>query len=502
MAMSLLAIVVVSGALVTTRLAEDRLVDQVDRRLDGAAAPFDRGIDRGFDFRAPLSDPSSAQGAPPLRGPNGFNEFFVAAIDASGTVRVLGRPNIITGTSQNPPSLDVGQARTAAERTAGPFTVDAQHGDHSYRVIARSRADSDTILVLAAPLDTVEASTRELRTIAFIVAGIILAVLVLMTWWVLRLGIRPLKRMASAAVTIDDDDLTQRVPEAAPGTEAGDLSHAINTMLGRLEEAFGARAATDARLRRFVGDASHELRTPVQTIRGYAELFAAGGLADADQLEDAMRRTRLESERMARLIDDLLTLARFDQSRPIEHRPVDLAAIARDAVADAKVTASARTIDLDVAGDCSVAGDDALVRQVFANVVGNALVHTPDSAPITLTVRGGPDSVKVAIRDTGPGMDRDTADRAFERFVRADPARTRAHGGSGLGLAIVHDAVAAHGGHIRLESSAEFGTLVEFDLPRFGPGHRDASGTRPATEVEEHPDREDEDENADPGVDS
>ncbi len=129
---------------------------------------------------------------------------------------MVGRPNVVSPSDRSTPLLRVGQARQSAEEVAGPFTVAAKHGDSRYRVIARSRPDSDTVLVLAAPLDAVDTSTRELRTIAFIVAGIILAVLFLVTWWVLRLGIRPLKRMASAAVTISDEDLTRRVPDARP----------------------------------------------------------------------------------------------------------------------------------------------------------------------------------------------------------------------------------------------------------------------------------------------
>jgi len=344
--------------------------------------------------------------------------------------------------------------------------VNARNSDLRYRVTARPEPRTGDTFLLAAPLASVDASTNELQTIAFAVAAVVLAVLGLVTWWVIRLGIRPLNRMASAAVTIAEDDLTRRVPEASKGTEAGDLSLAINNMLGRLEDSFAARAETDARLRQFVGDASHELRTPVQTIRGYSELYAAGALISGEQLDDAMRRTGQEAVRMATLIDELLTLARLDQARPVEQTRVDLRTLAEDAVADARAIQPERTITLDADADVTITGDEHLLRQVFANVVGNALVHTPTDSAIAVTLRGASDHVNVVVADHGPGMDADIAARAFERFARADPARTRRHGGTGLGLAIVHDAIVAHRGTVMLESDLERGTVVAFSIPR------------------------------------
>jgi Signal transduction histidine kinase len=478
--MGLIAVMVVGGAFLTTRLAEQRLMDQVDDRLSGVPALFDRGFGPP---RADTTDP--ALGRPTdNRSPRGFNEFFVAQIDATGTLIVRGRPNVSRRTLPAP-TIDVTRARAAASADhPRPYTVSARSTDLRYRVLPRVEPLTGDTFVLAAPLASVDASTSQLRNIAWTVAALVLAVLAVVTWWVLRLGIRPLKRMASAAVTIADDDLGRRVPEASKGTEAGDLSHAINNMLGRLEESFAARAETDARLRRFVGDASHELRTPVQTIRGYSELYAAGALASTDQLDDAMRRTGQESVRMAKLIDELLTLARLDQHRPIEHEPVDLLVLANDALADAHAIEPQRATALDTHGpaDALVNGDEHLLRQVLGNLVGNALVHTPPSSPITITVRSSDDQVEVTVTDTGPGMDHETAAHAFERFVRADPARTRQHGGSGLGLAIVHDGIAAHGGTVELRSDLERGTVVEFRIPR------DIPPTRATAQPEEHGD--------------
>ncbi|MEP6623811.1 MAG: HAMP domain-containing sensor histidine kinase [Acidimicrobiia bacterium] len=462
LAVGLVAIVVLGGAFLTTRLAEQRLVDQIDRRLVDASNPFRRGFGPLGRFRP---DPAATDTPDPGR-PRGFNEFYVAVIRTPNQVVVLGRPNV-SRKSLSAPKLDPTRARTEAARgDPHPYTVDARHTSLRYRVMARTDPGTGDTFVLAAPLAAVDSSTNELEIIAFSVAAVVLAVLGLVAWWVIRLGVRPLQRMAKAAVTIEDDDLTRRVPEAARGTEAGDLSAAINNMLGRLEESFAQRAETDARLRRFVGDASHELRTPVQTIRGYSELYSAGALSEPDQLDDAMRRTGQESVRMAKLIDELLTLARFDQARPIEHQPVDVRILADDAAADALAIQRDRTVRVDGDRTAVITGDEHLLRQVVANVVNNALVHTPTQSAITLTVSGDTDVVTVTVADEGPGMDAETARRAFERFVRADPARTREHGGSGLGLAIVQDAVRAHGGSVSLTSDVDRGTVVEFRLPR------------------------------------
>ena len=467
LAMTLIAVVVLGGAVLTTRLAEQRLMAQVDDRLTGASAPLDRGFNPPDRFGPGATDPA---GRPISAGrrPSGFNEFFVAVIRGTTELLVLGRPNV-SRHALSPPVLDVGRARVAAARhLPQPYTVDARTGDLHYRVLVRAEPTNGDTFVIAAPLASIDSSTRQLRSIAWTVAGLALAVLALVTWWVLRLGVRPLKRIASAAVTVGEDDLGRRVPDAPAGTEAGDLSRSINSMLGRLEESFSARAATDARLRRFVGDASHELRTPVQTIRGYSELYAAGALGETAALDDAMRRTGQESVRMATLIDDLLTLARFDQHRPLQFTPVDLGVLASDALADAHAIQPARATTLEANGtrDAVVPGDEHLLRQVFANVIGNALVHTPSTSPVSVTITTAEETVTVTIADAGPGMDAETATRAFERFVRADPARTREHGGSGLGLAIAHDAIEAHGGSVSLRSDFDRGTVVEVCLRR------------------------------------
>jgi two-component system OmpR family sensor kinase len=293
----------------------------------------------------------------------------------------------------------------------------------------------------------------------------VLAVLGLVTWWVVRLGVWPVKRMTKMAVAIADGDLSQRVPDVVPGTEAGELGEALNTMLGRIEGAFAERGRSEARLRQFVGDASHELRTPVTTIRGYAELYRTGGLRGEGELDAAMQRTEAEAVRMGSLVEDLLLLARLDQGRPLQREPVDLDVLAREAVRDAVAVDPDHPVTAVTAGGVVVPGDEDRLRQVVTNLVGNARVHTPPGTPVEVrTFREGERAV-LEVADHGPGMPPAVAERAFERFYRADPARSRHQGGSGLGLAIVRATVDASGGTVTLRTALGQGTTVRVELP-------------------------------------
>jgi two-component system OmpR family sensor kinase len=331
-------------------------------------------------------------------------------------------------------------------------------------MLARTEGRLGGMVVAALPLTDVEDSVRRLVVVEAVAVLAVLAVLGVVTWWVVRLGIRPLRRMAATAGAIAGGDLAQRIPESHPGTEAGDLGVALNGMLGRIEEAFDERAASEARLRQFIADASHELRTPVATIRGYAELYRTGALDHADDLADAMRRTEQESVRMGDLVDDLLHLARLDQGRPLEQRPVDLSVLAADAVLDAQAVAPDRAVGVEAAGGVVVQGDERRLRQVVANLVGNALVHAP-GATVTVRVDRTATTAVLEVADDGPGMAPEDAEKAFDRFYRADGSRQRHHGGSGLGLSIVDATVRAHGGRAAIDSQLGRGTTVRVELP-------------------------------------
>jgi two-component system OmpR family sensor kinase len=376
----------------------------------------------------------------------------------------FGAPPFYADPNAPAPAVDVGRAIEGA-RTGEPFTVGTDPpSDTRYRVLATSGGGITRVAALS--LADVDASVSRLIWVEVIITGLVLGILGVVTWWVIRLGVRPVKQMTATATAIAAGDLSHRVPVGHEGTEAGELGDALNTMLTRIEQAFDERSASEARLRQFIADASHELRTPVATIRGYAELYRRGGLEEREELRQAMRRTEAETLRMGSLIDDLLLLARLDQGRPLGQAPVDLGVLAVDAAADARARAPERRVTASVSEGVVVNGDEHRLRQLVANLVSNALVHTPANAPIEARVRSDNSTAVLEVHDGGPGMSPDVAARAFERFYRADPSRSRHHGGSGLGLAIVRAIVDAHGGTVTLDTALGKGTTVRVELPK------------------------------------
>jgi two-component system OmpR family sensor kinase len=240
-------------------------------------------------------------------------------------------------------------------------------------------------------------------------------------------------------------------------------------MLDRLEQAFAQRTASEERLRRFLADASHELRTPLASIRGYAELFRMGATEDKAGTEMAMRRIEDESKRMGVLVEDLLTLARLDETPEREPRPVDMATLARDAVEDARATAPERSISLSADGAALTLGDGHQLRQVLANLLRNALVHTPAGTAVEVSVAQDDGSVQISVRDHGPGLPPASSANLFDRFWRAEGGRERGKAGAGLGLAIAREVVEAHHGRIDAENAPGGGALFVVRLPKPAP---------------------------------
>ena len=456
--LAVIAAVLVIAASVIIRTTQSYLVAQVDDQLTALAGPQGEMFGSG---RRPTPPSGTVQQFPERLSP------LYTGVVVNGAVEMIQEPNFSTEGSALP-AIDAEQA-TAAAASHEPFTASSPDGSAQWRVRASSTRDG-VVIVSALPLDDTDAAVRRLVALEIGATALALGVLALVAWWVIRLGVRPINDMAEAAEAIAAGDLSHRVPEVDPSTEAGKLGVALNQMLGRIEETFDERTRTDERLRRFVADASHELRTPVTTIRGYAELYRAGALPPGDELDDAMRRTEEEAIRMGSLVEDMLQLARLDQGRPLDSKPVDLASLARDAAADARAVRPGRTITATVGDDTQIVvlGDSDRLRQVIANLVGNALVHTADDAAVEIQVeRRGRDAV-LEVTDHGAGMAPEVAQRAFERFFRADPSRSRHQGGSGLGLSIVQAVVAAHGGHIELKSVLGEGTTVRVVLPVTG----------------------------------
>jgi two-component system OmpR family sensor kinase len=345
------------------------------------------------------------------------------------------------------------------------FTVDGARGDHTrYRVYALRERSGDTV-VAAVPLHEVDRTLRQLLWVMALVIVGVLAILGAVAWIVVRIGLLPLDRMGHTAGAIAGGDLSHRVEATDPRTEVGRLGISLNAMLDRLEEAFAERHASEERLRRFVADASHELRTPLASIRGYAELFRIGAAREPGETEKAMRRIEEEAQRMGVLVEDLLMLARLDEIHDAEREPVDLAALAGDAVDDARATAPDRDIELEVEGAVTVSGEPDRLRQVLGNLLRNALVHTPAGTPIEVRVAREDDGVHLVVRDHGPGLPTEHPERLFERFWRAEGGRERGPGGAGLGLAIVAAIVDGHGGRVAASNAPGGGAVFEVVLP-------------------------------------
>jgi len=426
-----------------------------------------------------------------------------------------------------------------------PTTVAAKSGNARWRVLAYPHQfifpDGTTItgtVIVGLDVSDVYRTIGRLIGIDLIVSLIIILVLAVVGIALVRTSLRPLTEIERTAEAIAAGDLTRRVPDRDARTEVGRLGRSLNAMLSQIEFAFRARADSEMaarrsedRIRQFVADASHELRTPLTAIRGFAEYYrqrgglenGAGSAAaghsgpgsagpDAPGQKDAgietgptgeplatpaddgspltrvdldriMRRVEQESSRMGVLVEDMLLLARLDQQRPLESRPVDLLTLAADAVHDARVMAPARSIELTVGSGAApiVLGDEVRLRQVIGNLMSNALIHTPDGTPVEVRIRSGTlddgpvpgpvppgtprPAVILEVADRGPGLTPDQAERAFERFYRADQARARHAGGAGLGLAIVAALVTAHGGAVQVEPTPGGGATFRITLP-------------------------------------
>jgi len=483
----LVALTLIGADAVVAVLVRRSLVQTLDRRLETQRLP------RTATDANPLNPPPGFTQQPGR--PANVSDFYLVFVGADGTIDNR-TPSI--GRSERPPQLptNLRQIATPVGRTPQPFTVDEQGGGAGYRAVAVQRGGG--VLLIAVSLHDTLQTFHAVVIVEVLATVAVLLALAVVAWWVLHLGVRPLDQMARTADAIAAGDLSQRVERAEPTTEAGRLGLALNTMLNEIELAFDQRSESEDRLRRFVADASHELRTPLTSIRGYAELYRQGGLVTDTALADAMRRMEQEAARMGVLVDDLLLLARLDQGRPLETGPVDLAALTRDAVADAQAVEPDRPISLEGPEHVVVEADEHRLRQVVANLLANARVHTPPGTPVRVRIgvaeAGGHDpGVGLAVpgagravvavldvEDDGPGFGPEP-ERVFERFYRTDPARARASGGSGLGLSIVAAVVEAHGGSVRAGATSTGGALVHVELP-LSPGAPAAPLLRAAQE--------------------
>jgi two-component system OmpR family sensor kinase len=384
--------------------------------------------------------------------------YAVVLIDRSGA-DVLAA----SGADDPPPELSRVDLPGAGE-------VDyAEAADGSkYRYATVQLADGRTLAV-AAPVDDLRELVNHLiRTFsAFAIAGV--ALLALMSWWWIRHSTRPIERLTERAGEIarGDSDRTLSVP--AGTAELRELARALDSMISRVDASLVARTESEARLREFVANASHELRTPLTSITGYLQLDHDGAFADDEHHRSSIGRALVEATRMRRIVADLQLLAELDEDPPPVTSEVDIAALVRDAIQDARTVDPTRS--WNAASDDEpllVRGDPDQLRQVIVNLLDNARVHTPPGTATTVSARSRAAEVVLEVSDGGPGVPEDELPRVFDRFWRHDRSRSRASGGSGLGLSIVAAIVTAHHGTIAAARASSGGLRIRIGLTRSG----------------------------------
>ncbi len=444
------------------------LLDRTDAQLRAASDQVRRlntrqfaAIVAGADVVTPggLAGSGGPHGGP--RSPAGFPRSELALYTTTGSL--IGSDDVM------PETIDPAK---------GTRTI--QIGGVSHRVLVTpveimpswpedtTTIPTSVVAAVALPLDGVHDTLRRLLLIEILVGIAALVAAGGVGYALVRVGLKPLTDIEGTAEAIAEGDLSHRVADENPSTEVGRLGRSLNVMLGQIEASFAEREASERRLRQFVADASHELQTPLTSVRGYAELFRRGAADRPEDLATAMRRIEAESERMGVLVDDLLLLARLDQGRQLDHAPVDLVQVVRDQSGDLRVVAPDHPVTVDAPMPVEVMGDEVRLRQIVTNLLSNARMHTPPGTRVRVSVLREGDEAVIVVADDGPGIDPEHRDRLFERFFRADPSRARASGGSGLGLSIVAAIAASHGGTVSVANPVTGGTTFTVRIPVSG----------------------------------
>lgn len=385
------------------------------------------------------------------------------------------------------PALNGWTAEKVRKQNEEGVTVGSSSGSADWRLLAVPIEANDSSglteassLIIAMPLKQTNQVVALVGVLTFAFGLATLASAIAMTWVIVTRTFEPLARVEQTAAKIAAGDLSQRIEDYNPNNEIGNLAISLNTMLAQIEALFKAREKSEAKMRRFVGDASHELRTPLVSIRGYSELYRQGALPTEEAVGTAMSRIESESKRMGQLVEDLLTLARIDERRESKLAPFDLFNLAVDASNDAYATAPDREVSLvglsdDVAPTSApVLGDESRMRQVVANLLTNAMRYTPDGTPLEIAVGvreevAGFPLATLEVRDHGPGIHGEDRERVFERFYRTDTSRSRETGGTGLGLSIVAAIIEQHDGRIHIEETPGGGATFVISLPYYPP---------------------------------
>jgi two-component system OmpR family sensor kinase len=457
-----LVLVVVTAAGAATYFAlRSFLYDRLDQQLTSLAAANQDSI------RTCFPAPECTIGGSGTEGVHSPQRQWLAVFGPTGqsVARVDPSPEL------SPLQLSQAQARALVSNPGQVHTYTTGDGS-TLRVTAR-RLGAFTVVTGLSTTD-VERTLHRLVWLEVAIGALAVAAALGLTTWGVHLSLRPLNRVTrtarevTAELSPDGAGLDRRVPEGDPQTEVGQLAESFNSLMGTVEAQFAARVESEERMRQFLADASHELRTPLTSIRGYAELSRMRRANGEAEHADTLDRIESEGTRMSRLVDDLLLLARGDRGARPQVEVVDVAELIEDAVDSARAAFPERHIDIVASPGVTLLADRDQLLRVLRNLITNAAVHTDPNAPIQVIGEGTSEQVMLRVVDSGPGLPPEQAQHVFERFWRADKARSRARGGSGLGLAIVAQLVQAHHGTVEFESSTADGTTVTVRLPRDG----------------------------------
>ena len=342
----------------------------------------------------------------------------------------------------------------ASERTGPEFRV------------AVSQLPNGVQLIVAQPIASIANTLGQLRWVELLVTTLALVTAIVLGMWLVRVGLRPLRDVERTAEAITGGDFNHRVPNANDRTEVGHVATALNVMLERIAVAFDELRASERRSRQFVADASHELRTPLTAVSAYAQLFSRGASTRTEDLQRVMSGIERESDRMTRLVNDLLALTKLDEHRLGEQELLDIVTLIGEAAETATVVGPAWPIELDLPAELFVRGDRLALRQVVDNLLANVRAHTPEGTHVKISAGAEKEMAYLEVADDGPGIPKDAASSVFDRFVRLDPSRSRLTGGSGLGLAIVASIAVAHGGRATVQSDLGNGAAFRVFVPR------------------------------------
>ena len=469
---------------------------QLDTTLQAAAPPIESCLEHGGHLSLSLVDESGPGLYAEVRSPTGATlEVVRAGQERHPGVRLPAPP--LTGVmaaarrlSVSPPpagplsdecrgATSPADGGIVASSGASPpaaalylSTSGKRAGQPGYRLRVSLLSDR-SVLVLGLALTETGNTLSHLVLIEIGVSAAALLLVLGLGVVLVRLGVRPLLEVEQTAERIMEGNLEARVPERFdPSTEMGRLTRVLNSMLGRLAEDIDERTRTEAelrrseaRMRRFLADASHELRTPIAAVSAYSELFTSGAASRPGDLGRVLAGIQAETGRMSRLVADLMLLANLDEGRPLERHPVELVSVAADAVHAASAIGEQWPIELVASDSVEVEGDAARLRQVIDNLLANVRAHTPPGTPAVVTIERRGSEALVVVADRGPGLGEAGMARAFERFFRGDSSRSRSSGGSGLGLAIVQAIVAAHGGSVEVRETEGGGATFVVRLP-------------------------------------